>query len=131
VAVNTYLWSSDTMKTATAKEHEARISPKHSAVLFDVIRGKKVDKAKKLLENLISEKISLKGKYYTKTSKKILAILKTAEANAKNKSLDIGKLWIKKATVGRGRTFVLPKSRMRLRGRTAKSSNIEIVLEER
>lgn len=119
------------MKIAIAKENNARISLKNSLILCKVIRRKKVDKAKRLLEDLIASKRSLKGKYYTKTSKKILEILKTAEANAKKKNLDTAKLWVKNATSNKGRTFILPKSRWGMRGRRAKSTNIEITVEER
>jgi ribosomal protein L22 len=119
------------MKTATAKEDNARVSLKNSQILCKILKGKKVSKAKKLLEDLIESKRSLKGKYYTKTSKKFLEILKTAEANAKHKDIDTEKLWIKNATANRGRAFILPKSRYGMRGREAKAASIEITVEER
>lgn len=119
------------MKTATAKETNARVSRKHSLVLCKTIKGKKTDKAKRLLEDLIVGKRSLEGKYYTKTAKKFLEILKYAEANAKKKDMKIERLWVKNATANKGRTFILPKSRYGLRGREAKSTTIEITLEER
>lgn len=119
------------MKTATAKENDARVSFKNSMILCKIIKGKKVSKAKRLLEDLIESKRSLRGKYYTKTSKKFLEILKTTEANAKRKNLEVEKLWIRNSTANRGRAFILPKSRYGMRGRKAKSTNIEITVEER
>lgn len=119
------------MKTAVAKEISAKVSLKHSQVLCKAIKGKRIEKAKRLLEDLIASKRSLKGKYYTKASKKLLEILKTAEANAKQKNLDVEKLWVKQAVANKGRTFILPKSRWGMRGRKSKSTNLTVILEER
>ena len=116
------------MKTASARIDNARISLKHSIVLCKEIRGKKVEKAKRILQNLIDEKVSLKRKYYTKASKKILELVKSAEANAKAKNMDVEKLLIKKAKADKGEKFIRPKTRWRFRGRKAKSTNITIVV---
>jgi len=119
------------MKIAAARFDEARVSFKHSVVLCQKLKGKKVDDAKQLLSNLIDKAVDINGKYYTSASKKFLEMVGCAEANAKAKGFDIGKLFIKNAKADRGRTFMLPKSRFRHRGRKAKSTNIIIEVEER
>lgn len=119
------------MKTASALLEDARISLKHSVIICKEIKNKKIEKAKKFLEMLIDRKISLNGKYYTNAAKKILEILKTAEANAKVKNLNSERLFVKIAKADKGRVFIRPKSRWRFRGRRAKVTRIEIKLEER
>lgn len=117
------------MKTASAKILNARISLKNSIVLCKAIRGKRLEKAKRILQDLVDKKINLDGKYYLNAAKQILEIVKSAEANAKAKNLDIEKLFIKKAKVDKGEKFIRPRSRYRFRGREAKSTNITIVVE--
>ena len=119
------------MKTATAKETTAPVSFRHSQIICRKIKGKKVGKVKKLLEDILEEKKSLDGKYYTKTVKKLLDIIKSAEANAKQKNLAVEKLFIKNAIADKGEATYRAKTRWNLRGRRQKSSNIEIVVEER
>jgi ribosomal protein L22 len=119
------------MKTAIAKETNAKVSLKHSRILSRKIVGKRLDKAKNLLEGLVSRKKNLEGKYYTKTSKKFLDIIKAATANAKQKNLAPEKLFIKSAKADKGETLIRPRSRWHLRGRRQRSSTIEIVLEEK
>lgn len=119
------------MKTAVAKETNAKVSLKHSLVICKEIRGKRVEKARKLLEDLVNKKRSVQGKYYTKTSKKFLDILKAAVANAKQKNLTVEKLFIKNATANKGEATIRPRTRWHLRGTRKKSTNIEITLEER
>ena len=118
-------------KTAGAKFENARISLKSSRIICNEIRGKPVGRAKKLLEDLVNEKRSLGGKYYTNTAKKILEILINAEANAKAKNMNGERLFIKLAKADKGRTFVRPRSRSGRRGERAKMTHVEILLEER
>jgi len=119
------------MKTTVAKETSAKVSLKHSRVLCKAIKGKKLDKATKLLGDLVKKRRSLEGKYYTKASKKFLGILKAAGANAKNKNLSLEKLFVKNATANKGEASIRPRTKWNLRGTTSKSTNIEIILEER
>lgn len=118
-------------KTSSARADAAQISTKHAMVLCKELKKKRVDKAKALLEGLIASKRSLNGKHYTNASKKILEILKSAEANAMIKGLDTDRLFVAVAKADKGRTFIRPKSRFKSRGRRMKSTNIEIILEER
>ena len=119
------------MKEATAKLIGARVSLKHSLVLCKKISGLKLGKAKKFLEDLIEKKVSIDGKYYTKASETLLDLLKSAEANAKQKGLNLERVFIKVAKADKGRRLILPKSRFKFRGRKAKVTNLKIVLEER
>lgn len=119
------------MKTAAAKLTNAVVSFKTSMELLKVIKNKRVDKAKKLLEGLIDQKRDVDGQYHTKTAKKLLEVVKSAEANAKNKTLNVERLFIKNARADKAERRNLAKSRMPHRGRIGKSANIEIVVEER
>lgn len=62
--------------------------------------------------------------------KKILEILENAEANAKQKNLNLEKLFIF-PKADKGFRLITPKSRAKFRGREAKVTNIEIILRER
>lgn len=119
------------MKTAIAKETNAVVSLKTSRELLRVIKGKRVDKMKKFLEGLLSQKRDIDGQHHTKTAKKVLDIVKSAEANAKNKTLNIERLFIKNARADKAKKRILSKSRTPHRGREGKAANIEIIVEER
>jgi large subunit ribosomal protein L22 len=115
---------------ATAKT-TARISLKHSVILCKRIKGAKLNRAKKFLQNLIDKKENIDGKYYTKASKQILNLLEDAGTNAKQKGMDEDKLFVKTAKADKGFTFVLPKTRAKFRGRRGKVTNLTVVVEER
>jgi len=119
------------MKTATAKLTSARISPLKSRVILDRIRNRNLSYAKKLLNNLLDKKFSIDGKYYTKTAEILLAFLESVEANAKQNKLDSERLFVKTITADKGEKNLRGRSRWRLRGRKAKSTNLKVVLEER
>ena len=119
------------VKTAVARIKEARISPKHSVVLCNAIRGKNVEKAQMLLSDLAIGKRDLDGKHYTKASEKLIGMLNEARANATEKGMDASKLFIAVARSSRGRTFMRPRTRGKLSSTQIKSTNMEIVLEER
>lgn len=119
------------MKTATAKGNNIPISLKTSRELLREIRGKKVDRVKKFLEGLLDQKRDIDGQYHTKTTKKLLEIVESAEANAKNKTMNVERLFIRNAKADKAERRILAKSRFPHRGRIGKSANIEIVVEER
>ena len=104
---------------------------KDSILLFDYIRNKPLTKAKTFLNSLIEQKKSLDGRYYTLASREILRLLESAEANAESLGLNADKLVVKKAVASKAFTFMLPKSRFSHRGRKAKISRLEVILEER
>jgi len=119
------------MKTASSKFSGARISLKHSLVLCKELRGKKLDRARLFLEGLVSEKRSIAGKYYPKAAGRFLEMLKTVEANARQKNLNPEKLFIKKIKADKGLRFYRPRSLWHLRRERARSSNLVIEVEER
>lgn len=118
-------------KIAIAKVENARISLKSSKILCKEIKGKKIQRAKAILDGLVTGKHSLNRKYYTNTAKKILEVLINAEANAKAKLMNEERLFVSVAKSNKGRTFVRPRSRSGRRGERAKMTHLEIILEER
>lgn len=119
------------MKAAIAKGTNAVVSLKTSRLLLREIKGKKVNRVKKFLEGLVNKKRDVDGQYHTKTARKILDIVKSAEANAKNKTMNVDRLFIRNARADKAEKRVLAKSRAPHRGRVGKSASIEIVVEER
>ncbi len=119
------------MGTATAKLTSAAVSPLKSRVVIDLIRGKNIAKAKNLLNGLLDEKISIKGKQYTKTAQTLLQFLESAEANAKQNKLNTEKLFIKTISADKGPKSFKGRTRWRFRGRKKKSANLNVILEER
>lgn len=119
------------MKTAIAKETNAIVSIKSSRVLLKEIKGRRVDRVKKFLEGLLDQKRDVDGQYHTKTAKKLLDIVKSAEANAKNKTMNVERLFVRNARADKAGKRTLAKSRTPHRGREGKAANIEIVVEER
>ena len=115
----------------SAKSMGAKISFKNSQEVLRSIRNKKLGVAKKILNDLAKERKPIEKKFYTKASKQILNTLESAEANAKQKNIDTQKLFVKIAKADKGYKFIRPKTTAKFRGRQAKITNIEIVLEER
>ena len=114
-----------------SKKDGARISFKNSVILCRHLRGKRLQKAIKLLEDLRDQKRSLKGKYLTNTSKEILQVLKNAQANARQKGFNLDKTFVRKINAGEGFTFARNRSRAKLRGTLAKTTNLFVEVEER
>jgi large subunit ribosomal protein L22 len=132
----------DKEKMARAVGIDLPISMKNATMVCDAIRGKKVDRAKKILNDAIDLRVAIKftrynrdrghkpgmgpAKYPVNTCKEILAILDNAEANAHQKNLGT-ELSIKHAcTHIASRPFKYGRKK---RQRT-KRSHVEIVLEE-
>ena len=98
-------------------------SPQKTNLVLGLIRGLKVEKA---INNLIFSKRRISGD--------ILKILKSGISNAENNhQLDIDKLFVKEASVGK--SMVLKRFRPRARGRSGKIlktfSRIRILIQER
>ena len=109
--------------TAIAKDNMIRISPNKLSILVNSIVNMKVSSAINQL------KFSSK-----RISKNILNVLNAAVANAENnKQLDIDKLFVKEAFVGK--SLRMKRWRPRAKGRAASIikpfSKVTIVLEER
>ena len=109
--------------TAIAKDNMLRISPTKLAIIANSIVNKKVNSAINQL------KFSNK-----RISKSVLKVLNAAIANAENnKQLDIDKLFIREAFVGK--SLRMKRWRPRAKGRAASIikpfSKITIIVEER
>ena len=107
---------------ATAKAKSLKTSPQKANIVLKSIRGKKAENAINILS--FSRK---------RISNEILKVLKSAIANAENNhQLDIDKLFVKEATVGKA--MVLKRFRPRARGRSGKLlkpfSSIKILVQE-
>jgi ribosomal protein L22 len=105
-----------------------RISAKASTVLCRAIRRKPLKRARRLLGNLLEQRQSLEGKYYTKASRQILMLLESCEKNAESMGLDSERLMVyASASFG-------PNFRRRRRkagfGSKMKMTNVEVLLVE-
>jgi len=127
--MNRYALNLNPKKSARAYGRALRISTKSSTILCRAISGKNLTKGKGLLQDLIDQKRDLDGKYYTNSSREILNIVKSAEANAEFKGLDINRLVIF-ASAHKGFTFVRPR-RLKMRRTRRKMTNIQIVLQQK
>jgi len=64
------------------------ISTLNAVKVCRFLNGKKFSDAKKISNNILNGKVSIKGRYYTKTVEEIFKLLKQLESNAKTKNLD-------------------------------------------
>lgn len=108
-----------------------RISFKQSQAVADAIRNKNLAKAKNFLTEVLSEKKTINGKIFPKTTHAFLTLLNSAEANAKQKNMDTDKLFVKTVKADKGYKYVRPKSLAKFRGREAKVTNISVILGEK
>lgn len=108
-----------------------RISFKQSQQVADSIRSKNLVKAKKFLAEVLGETKTVDGHIFPKATQAFLTLLKSAEANAKQKNMDADKLFVKTVKADKGYKYVRPKSLAKFRGREAKVTNISVVLEEK
>ncbi|MEM7819845.1 MAG: uL22 family ribosomal protein [Candidatus Aenigmatarchaeota archaeon] len=116
-------------KFAKSYGRNLRISTKSANVICSVIRGKKLNQAKRLLSDLLSMKRSLDGKYYTKTVREILKLLESCEKNADFLGLDTNKLFVHaSAHIG---SVIRRRRRKSAFGSRLKSTNVEIMLIEK
>lgn len=106
-----------------------RISRKDSVVICRVIKKKKLKTAKRLLEDLLSKRRNLKGKYYSKAVEEILNLLQSCEKNAEYLGLDKNKLFVH-ASAHQG-SISRRRRRKSAFGSRMKMTNIEIFLIER
>lgn len=106
-----------------------RISAKKAAFLCRVIRGKPLNRAKRLLEDMISGRRSLEGRHYTKTAEGLLSLLKSCEKNAVAAGLDTAHLVVH-GSAHKG-TNLRRRRRKQGFGFRMKSANVEIMLTEK
>jgi ribosomal protein L22 len=123
------------MKYAINTKEKARamsslsISTANAAIVCKAINRKKFSDAKKLLENLINEKDSIKHRYYTKTSKELLKLLNQLESNAKVLNVDAAPLNLFISS-HRGPTMYRSK-RDRRHGVQMKMTHVQAVLSDK
>ena len=108
---------------AKAVAKYVRISPQKARLAVDLIRGKKVEDAERIL-NFTRKKAALI----------VVKVLKSAVANAaQNPNIDENILYVKEVFVGPGPS--LKRWRARAQGRVApirkRTSNITVILDER
>lgn len=108
---------------AKASVKSIKISPQKANLVLQMIRGLKAEQAINVLE--FSRK---------RISQEIKKILKSAISNAENNhQLDIDRLFVKEATVGK--SMVMKRFRPRARGRSGKIlkpySKIKIIVKEK
>lgn len=135
---------------AKAIGKEIHISPKHSVEICKVLKGKKLDVAKDLLEEVIEKKRAIPfkkhnrgvahrkgkgfgpGRYPVRAAGAILKVLEAAENNAEYSGLDTEALLIKHIAANKGRTISgwMARAHGRNTAKDTETVNIEVVLEE-
>ena len=108
--------------SVTAKLNHLRIAPRKVRMVADLIRGKSVEDAEKILQFQIK-----------RGAEPMLKLLKSAMANAKQGHLAENKLYISKITVDEGPKLKrsMPRSRGRAYPIQKKTSHITIFLDEK
>jgi large subunit ribosomal protein L22 len=130
---------------ATARGFNLPISKKFSVEVASFIRGRNLKVAKKRLEGVLVKKVAVPmkrhnrdqghkrgpmaaGRYPINATKAIIQLLNSAEMNALNKGLDVEALFVSSIIANKGSGAMRYG---RQRGREAKRTHLEIVLEER
>ena len=142
----------DETKAAKAMGYEMPISFKHAVEICRELRGKKLEEAKKILEDVIAlrrpipfkrykKKVAHKsglnkwyaGRYPQKAAKYILKVLKNLEANAIYKGLDVSNLVIVHAQAKKGRVIkrYMPRALGRATPKFQVLTTVEFVAEVR
>ncbi|MHA1293261.1 MAG: 50S ribosomal protein L22 [Promethearchaeota archaeon] len=143
----------DIDRVAKAAGRDLRIKPKHAREICAVIKGMRIDRAKKFLEDVINLKQSVPfrrykkkqahkkdlkqfkwyaGRYPVKAAARIYEVLSACESNAEYKGLDIDLCRIIHAATQRGRIIkrYIPRAHGRSSPKFKHLSHIEIVIYE-
>jgi large subunit ribosomal protein L22 len=138
----------DSDKTAKAYGYELHCSVKDSMNLAYAIKGMKIEKAKKYLEEVIAMKRPLPsvfhklkvahkkgigpGRYPEKAARYMLKTLENAENNAEYKGFDAENMKISHISAYGGRVLkgMMPRAQGRATDKNKITTNIEIILEE-
>ncbi len=142
----------DETKAAKAMGYEMPISFKHAVEICRELRGKKVEDAKRFLEEVVEMKRAVPfrrhkkkvahrrglekwyaGRYPQKAAKYILKVLRNLEANAEYKGLDLDSLVIVHAQAKKGRVLqrYMPRAFGRATPRFQQLTTVEFVAEVR
>ncbi|MFQ6087421.1 MAG: 50S ribosomal protein L22 [Candidatus Methanofastidiosia archaeon] len=145
-----YSLTVDETKTAKVFGRELRISSKHCVEILREIKGKRCERAKEYLEDVVDKKRAVPfrkhnikvghkkllkwdaGRYPVKASKAILKLIDEVETNAEYKGLDRARLRILHTSAYKGRCFksFIPRAYGRATPYNHETVNIEIVVEE-
>ncbi len=143
-----YSTNFDPDRTASAYGYELHCSRKDSINLARLIKGKKTEEAKKMLQDIINMKKPLPtiyhnkkrahqkgigpGSFPQKAAKYMLKTIENAENNAEYKGFDIENMKIAHVSTYGGRIIkgIMPRAHGRATNKNTKTTNIEIVLEE-
>ena len=139
----------DPIRTAIAAGRDLRISYKAAVEVLDAIRGKKLEDAKRILEDVIELRRPVPykrfygkvghrkgmgpGRYPVKAAKAVLRVIENAEANAEFKGLDTTRLWVVHAAALKSikiRKYI-PRAFRRATPYFQQLVHVEIGLEER
>jgi large subunit ribosomal protein L22 len=139
-------------KAAKAYGRELRVSYKYAVEMCRELRGKKLEKAKEYLEEIMEMKRALPlrrfkkgvahrhglkrayaGRYPIKVAEHLLKLLRSAEANAEYNGLDVDRLYITHISAAKGRLIkrYFPRAFGRATPHNKHSTNLQVVLEER
>jgi len=142
----------DPEKTAKASGREIRVSHKHTREVCRTIKGMTLARAKEYLKNVLTKKQAVPftrykkkaghrrglekafaGRYPLKAAKKVLIVIKSAEANAEDKGLDVDRLRIMHAAAYPGMKIkrFTPRAHGRASPKNDTLTHIEIVLDEK
>lgn len=139
----------DPARTAVASGRDLRVSYKDTVEVLNAIRGKRLEEAVKVLNDIISmrrpipyrrfnrkvghKKAIASGRFPVKAAKAVLDVLKNAEANAEYKGLDTTRLWVVHAAAHKGSKIkgYMPRAFGRATPWFEQLVHVEIGLEER
>ncbi|NLI74239.1 MAG: 50S ribosomal protein L22 [Euryarchaeota archaeon] len=143
-----YTQYTDPDTTARAIGKEIPISPRKSREVCRMVRGKDVDVALRMLEEVVELKRPVSfprrdagaahkkgigpGRYPEKCARAISRVIESAIHNAEYKGLDTDNLKIKVITANLGRTIpgYMPRAHGRSTPWNQQTVNIEVILEE-
>ena len=114
---------------AKAYGRNLNISYKKAGQLCRVIRKKQLKRVKRLFNDLLEQKRSLRGKYFSKTAKEMLALIESAEKNAESKGLNTDAMVVY-ASAHFG-TQMRRRRRKSAFGSKMKTCNLEVILIEK
>lgn len=107
-----------------------RISFKNATNVCKKLNKKKLVEAKKFLTDVVNQKSTIRRKYYTKTSKELLEVLKQLEFNARKKELDADNMFLF-ISAHRGPTMHRARRRWNKFGTRMKSCHVQAVLSDK
>jgi len=143
--------SLDPARTAIAAGRDLRISYKAAVEVLREIRGKKLEEAERILNDVIEMRRPIPyrrfhgkvghrkgkgfgpGRYPVKAATEILKVLENAKNNAEIKGLDVERLWVVHAAAHKGMKIkkYMPRAFGRATPYFKELVHVEIALEER